>query len=141
MYTLDLPRSQSLLTKYALASVREYSDKTYIEKTESGARYKGKVGSEKIVQLFGDSAAFDYSPYENKMDLVFVDGSHARSYTINDTEAALRMIKSHGVIIWHDYASVWPDVTAVIDEYAAKRGRLTEMKRIEGTTLVVCVTK
>jgi len=28
----------------------------------------------KVTQLFGDSKKFDYTPYLNKMDMVFVDG-------------------------------------------------------------------
>src|SRR3984957_4770475 len=111
VYTLDLPASQIDSTKYKLASVEGYSDITYIKKSESGVRYKGKEGAEKIVQLYGDSGVFDYSPFQKKMDMIFVDGSHAWDYTKNDTEAALSMIAPGGIILWHDYASVWPDVT------------------------------
>lgn len=132
VYTLDLPAEQINLTTYKLATVGEYSDINYVLKAESGARYKQKTGSEKITQLFGDSATFDYSPYAQSMDLVFIDGSHVREYTKNDTEAAFSMIKAGGIILWHDYASVWPDVTAVLDEYGAKG---FDIKHIEGTTL------
>src|ERR1700722_10954667 len=111
VYTLDLPAAQINSTKYKLASAGQWSDATYIQKSESGARYKGKQNAGKISQLYGDSATFDYAPYRENIDLIFVDGSHARDYTKNDTEAALSMLKPGGVILWHDYGSVWPDVT------------------------------
>ncbi len=132
IYTLDLPASQIDSTKYKLATVGEYSDLNYVRKFESGIRYREKEGAEKIVQLFGDSAKFDYSPYAGIMNLIFVDGSHVKEYTQNDTEAALLMIKLGGVILWHDYASVWPDVTTVLEGYESKGLNIVH---IEGSTL------
>jgi predicted O-methyltransferase YrrM len=137
IYTLDLPASQKDSTKYPLTTHGQYSDLTYVNKPESGSRYKGREGSEKIIQLYGDSALFDYSTYKGGMDLIFVDGSHARKYTENDTEVALSMLKPGGIIIWHDYARVWPDVTAVLNEYNSKG---LNVEHIVGTTLAVLRT-
>src|SRR3989344_6174006 len=137
IYTLDLPASQATIMKYPLATTSQYSDMTYINKTGSGARYKGREESKKIIQLYGDSATFDYVPYKEKLDMIFIDGSHAREYTENDTEAALSMVRLGGIILWHDYESVWPDVTAVLDEYAEKNNRCAGMKHIENTSLVI----
>lgn len=65
--------------------------------------YSGTPEQAKITQLFGDSKAFDETPYRGKFDLIFVDGSHAQSYVESDSRKALEMIKKGGTIIWHDY--------------------------------------
>jgi SAM-dependent methyltransferase len=65
--------------------------------------FSGTPEERKIVQLFGDSKDFDESRYAGQFDLVFVDGSHARSYVENDSRKALRIVSPGGVVIWHDY--------------------------------------
>ena len=37
------------------------------------------------------------------MDLIFIDGSHAYSYVMSDSEKAFRMLAPNGIILWHDY--------------------------------------
>ena len=63
----------------------------------------GTAVEPKVQQLFGDSKAFDETPYVSACDLIFVDGSHAYSYVLSDSRKALRMVKPGGVILWHDY--------------------------------------
>jgi predicted O-methyltransferase YrrM len=65
--------------------------------------YNGTAVEPKVHQLFGDSKAFDETPFLNSCDLIFVDGSHAYSYVLSDSRKALRMVKPGGVILWHDY--------------------------------------
>ena len=86
-----------------------------------------------VVQLFGDSATFDWSPYYWRAGLVFVDGSHAYDYVRKDSETASRLVRSRGVVLWHDYG-VWPGVTQAIEELEATR-RLG-LIHIRGTSLV-----
>jgi predicted O-methyltransferase YrrM len=57
----------------------------------------------RIHPLFGDSAAFDFSPYRGKIDLFFVDGAHSYDYVRSDTENGLRCLRPGGVIAWHDF--------------------------------------
>ena len=66
--------------------------------------YSGTPEAERITQLFGDSKAFDETPYEGWADLVFVDGAHAESYVLSDSAKALRIVKPGGLVLWHDYA-------------------------------------
>lgn len=134
VYTLDLPADLATSTKYPLTSIGEHSDMAYIQKPEIGSRYKNKPGAEKIMQLLGDSATFDYAPYEKHMDLVFVDGSHAFDYVVNDTEAALLIARPGGTILWHDYG-IWPAVTKVLENYYEQDKRFANLKQIAGTTL------
>jgi predicted O-methyltransferase YrrM len=97
--------------------------------------YSGTAAEAKITQLFGDSKAFDETPYLDACDLVFVDGSHAYSYVVSDSEKAVRMVRPGGLVLWHDYYAGpdhVPDVHRALGELA---GRLP-LVHLEGTTLV-----
>jgi predicted O-methyltransferase YrrM len=129
VYTLDLPSE----TRTALAIER--SERAFVDKPASGARFHGTEAAQKITQLFGDSATFDFSPY--RADLVFVDASHAYEYVLNDSARALAMLgNSRGVIVWHDYGE-WPGVTRALDELARSDERFRALRWVEGTTLAV----
>ena len=65
--------------------------------------YTGSDVEHKIEQLFGDTKRFDPAPYRGRCDLIFIDGSHAYSYIMNDTRKALDMLAPGGTILWHDY--------------------------------------
>ena len=57
----------------------------------------------KIKVIFTDSLLFDEKKFHNKIDLIFIDGGHTFSVVKNDTEKAFKMIKTKGIILWHDY--------------------------------------
>jgi len=57
----------------------------------------------KIKIIFMNSLKFDEKNLVNKMDLIFIDGGHTFSIIKNDSEKAFKMIKSKGIILWHDY--------------------------------------
>ena len=129
VYTLDLPAESPT----ALAIER--SERAFVDKPVSGARFLGTDAARKITQLFGDSATFDFSPY--RAELVFVDASHSYEYVLNDSARALAIIgDSPGVIVWHDYGE-WPGVTRALDELATSDSRFTNLRWIRGTTLAV----
>jgi predicted O-methyltransferase YrrM len=65
--------------------------------------YSGTGAEQKITQLYGDSKAFDETPYLDSCDLIFVDGSHAYSHVWSDSQKALRMLRPGGILLWHDY--------------------------------------
>ena len=138
-YTLDLPAPETeskMATKLALAT----GDTTYIMKDQSGTRISetSKNGG-KIKQLYGDSAKFDFTPYYGKIDLMFVDGSHSYEYVLSDTEAAYKMVRSGGIILWHDYDSRWwPGVTRALNELQQDE-RFKTMCHIRGTALCIMV--
>jgi predicted O-methyltransferase YrrM len=96
--------------------------------------YTGTPEEAKIKQVFCDSKHFDESPYHGKMDLIFVDGSHAKSYVISDSEKAFRMIRPGGLILWHDYRGRWEtqDVFRVLNEIAKNK----KLVHIQDTSLV-----
>jgi predicted O-methyltransferase YrrM len=56
-----------------------------------------------VTHLFGDSATFDWKPFEQKCDLIFIDGDHATEAVERDTKTALGLRKSSdSILVWHD---------------------------------------
>jgi Methyltransferase domain len=136
VFTLDLPPDD--VAAYALAP----GERQYVDKPRPGARFRAAVppwaaAAQRITQLHGDSATFDWSPYEGKAGLVFVDGSHAYDYVRKDSETALRLIAKDGskggAVLWHDYGR-WEGVTRALDELEAERG--LGLRHVRGTSLV-----
>lgn len=104
------------------------------ESTHTVFLYSNSSVTGKVEQLFGDSKTFDISPWKGRCDLVFVDGSHAYSYVVSDSEKALELVAPGGLVLWHDYAGPRhaPGVYRALNELA----RRLPLVRIEGTTLV-----
>jgi hypothetical protein len=89
----------------------------------------------KVHQLFGDSKAWDDSPFSAQFDLVFVDGSHAYSYVASDTAKALRIVRPGGVVLWHDYLG--PCHTPGVFRFLNELSTQLPLQWIRGTSLVV----
>lgn len=89
IYTLDLPPDANL----------KHADPVLV-----GSAFRGTIESSKICQLYGDSAKFDYTLYEEQMDLVLVDANHSYNSVKLDSETAIRLIRAGGIVIWDDYA-------------------------------------
>jgi len=135
VFTLDLPKSEAANALWAINS----QDMTYVNKDSSGTRFRNTDLERKINLLYGDSAVFDFMPYHNKIDCVLIDGAHSYEYVLNDTRAALKMLRNgKGVILWHDCGPDTPVVTALNDLHAA-HPELQNLRVIEGTTLACCV--
>ncbi len=133
VYTLDLPRSG---IGSASAPIHAHEVR-YADKPESGERYRDTVAAERIIQLYGDSGNFEFTPYYGLIDLVFIDGSHTFEYVINDSLQALKMMKqTGGTILWHDYGR-WDGVTSALNELRNHHRDFASLARLEGTTLAV----
>lgn len=103
IYTLDLPPNASPALELGPsdeANIIPFDRRAY-EDTPEAAR---------IVQRFGDSATFDYSPYRAGCDLVYVDGAHSPEYLRNDTVRAFELVSEHGAVVWDDYWRRLPHV-------------------------------
>lgn len=98
IFTLNLPpKTDKVSLETSLVDVQLSG------KVTSGERFINTAQKNNIEQLWGDSAVFDFSPYNNFIDLVFIDGAHSENYVKNDTQKAMLLIKkSGGIIIWHD---------------------------------------
>ena len=65
--------------------------------------FSGTNVEKKIEVIFKNSLDFQHDNLRNKVDLVFIDAGHTYSVVKNDTEKSFDMLKSNGIIIWHDY--------------------------------------
>lgn len=133
VFTLDLPQTASTTT----AAPLDPSELAYVEKSESGLRYRGTDFESSIVQLYGDSGTFDFSSWYGTVDLVFVDASHAYEYVVNDSLHALRLLGDRGgIVLWHDYGR-WDGVTRALNELRRSERRFAALAHVEDTTLAV----
>lgn len=61
-------------------------------------------GLSNVTHIGHDSQSFDFSPYANSIDLVFVDGDHSFECVRRDTQNAHSLLRDEGsAIVWHDY--------------------------------------
>ena len=135
VYTLDLPKEQMDSTQLPIVP----GERMYIDKEKSGSKYLGTDCEGKITQLYGDSATFDFSPFLNAMDFVFVDGSHSYEYGLSDSEKAIQLLRDgRGVIVWHDYGN-WEGITKALNELRSKGEPFQRLKHIRGTSLVCLI--
>jgi predicted O-methyltransferase YrrM len=103
IFTLDLPKDNA---KPAVRLPTTLMDDLH-SGMEVGEYYFGVTPHASRIQLlFGDSAAFDFSPYHGNIDLFFIDGAHSYDYVRCDTEYALQCVRPGGVIAWHDFGRV-----------------------------------
>ncbi len=100
IYTLDLPPDDPPPDHATDAHIIQRS------RIELGRKFRDTPWAKRITQLFGDSASFDFSPYQRAMDLVYIDGSHSYPYVVSDTHNAMDMIRPGGVLLWDDYGSM-----------------------------------
>jgi len=135
IYTLDLPA-----TSVGEAALKlEEADKKYICKERSGMRFEHTQYSDRIIQLFGDSATFDYSFLKGRMDFVFIDGSHSYEYVLSDSRTALRLLGPNGgTVLWHDYDTpYWPGVTRALNELYTEDPMFGGLRRVQDTSLCI----
>lgn len=132
IYTIDLPEKNIADTKYKVSG----GEKLFIQKDKSGTRFLNTPYAKKIIQLEGDSAVYDFSALFNKVDLVFIDGSHVYEYVKSDTDTALKLLKNgKGIILWHDY-DTWDGVTKYLNELYKSKTEFKNLRRIKNTSIV-----
>lgn len=119
IYTLDLPLDRThinlkndLIEAHQDILTMDIKTKRYFHNVEGGNRIK---------ELYGDSLTFDFSPYYQKVDFVFIDGNHSSFYVKSDSENAFKMLTERGVILWHDYDFIHPAVYKLVNELARTR--------------------
>lgn len=117
VHTLDLPPGRQARLELAGS---DYGHIAYV-RDRPQRLYMGTPEQERIVQHLDDSAQFDFGPFESACDVVYIDGAHSWSYVMNDSEAAFRMVRSRGVVVWDDYQRLLPDVPLYLD-LLAERG-------------------
>jgi predicted O-methyltransferase YrrM len=114
LYTLDVPIGQPPdATAFALHEV----DRQVFRDSSCGEAFQDTAEGERITQLWGDSATFDFSAYAGTIDCVYIDGSHTYEYARSDTASALAMLSPYGAIVWDDYGN-FPGVYRAVLEFA-----------------------
>lgn len=104
---------------------------------EVGARYRRSELAPRVNQLFGDTRQFDFQPYHQSIDFIFVDASHDYDCVLSDARHAIDMLRDgKGVILWHDYET-FPGVTRALDQLRAQDERFASLVHIENTTLAM----
>jgi len=103
---------------------------------DTGEAFRNTAESKRITQLYGDSQTFDFSPWYNKCDFVWVDGCHDYRHVICDSLNAFKLCRPGGWIAWHDYRHTawWSGVTRCVCEMHKSYPGLVHIK---GTTIVV----
>ena len=131
IYTLNLPPDTDDVELQTSDVDVELSKKVI-----SGEQFLNTSVEKKITQLWGDSAKFDFSVYQNKLDLVFIDGAHSEHYVESDTSNAIKLIKPDGgIILWHD-AHLYG-----VKDYFIKRYKNMPVYFIRNTSLAIMKIK
>lgn len=99
---------------------------------------------ENVVHIGHDSKTFDYRPYLETCDLVFIDGDHSYEGVRSDTENAFRLLRDdRSVIVWHDYMRtaetdiVWGMFAGLLD--GAPEGAARHIYHVSNTLCAVYI--
>lgn len=119
VYTLDLPdnRGDIVLKNDWTEAHKDIKNMD----AESVRLFRADPKVKNIVELYGDSASFDFSPWWGRVDFVFIDANHSYEYVKKDSENAFKMISDRGVIVWHDFDFIHPGVYKFIKQLAKSR--------------------
>lgn len=86
-----------------------------------GRFYLDKHLGNRVCQIYCDSRQWDISNYPaHFFDSVLIDGGHNEDAVTNDTSKALAVLRSGGLILWHDFC---PDRNA-LEQLESPRGVL-----------------
>ena len=100
--------------------VHYLEDTPYTRHFKPGQHFHGLPEQERITQVYGDSLKFDFTPYHDQFDLIFVDAEHEYVPGMSDSKNAFKMLKkAKGVIVWDDY-STWPGLKQALEELSAE---------------------
>ncbi|NEO71896.1 class I SAM-dependent methyltransferase [Moorena sp. SIO3H5] len=83
--------------------------------------FEGRPTANRIKQIKEDTANLSAKDFQNKFDLIFIDGSHSFAYVENDTKLALSVANEQAIILWHDYGK--PAHWAGVIEYLHRSSR------------------
>jgi hypothetical protein len=96
--------------------------------------FMGSSVESKIQSLTGDSTTFDFSRWDNSIDLVLIDGGHDYATVKSDTGNALRIASKDtpSCVLWHDYLNRdYSGLTYFLDELSQQH----QLVHIEDTML------
>jgi precorrin-6B methylase 2 len=92
--------------------------------SKSSLDFLGSPVERKVKTLTGNSTIFDFSAWNESIDLIFIDGGHDLSTVKSDSENALRMACKNkpSCILWHDYRNPrYSGLTYYLDELSQQQ--------------------
>jgi len=115
-----------------------------------GWRYREAGFGSRVHQILCDSRDFDSSAFgQSFFDSILIDGGHQADVVANDTNKAIPLLRSGGIMIWHDFC---PDietlrrneaprgvVRAVIDNFSTWNSSFSKLFWIRPSWLLVGV--
>jgi len=128
IFTIDLPQDSVNNT-----SLRLHPWDEQFVSIDAKGRYAKSF--EKVSFISGDSASNNTYNGVSGAEFIFIDGSHAYEYVVNDSLRAREIAADKAIIIWHDYNTSWYEVTYALDYLFAKDATFKSLKAIEGTSL------
>jgi len=132
VWTIDLP---DVVDTDAVSSL-DSSDRTLVDRSRNrvGEAFAGHSQANRIVQIRENSLTVDLKKHiRGSAEMVFVDGGHSFEIVKRDSENALAVLSSTGVVVWDDYWWFYPDVVRYLNSLSRKLC----LSRIEGTNLVI----
>jgi predicted O-methyltransferase YrrM len=84
-----------------------------------GRIYREKGLGNRVCQIYCDSREWDPTNYPaDFFDSVLIDGGHQPEVVVNDAQKALRVLRSGGLVMWHDFCPL-PEIRS---EFETVRG-------------------
>jgi hypothetical protein len=132
VYTLDLDE-QSLKTVQQADYDRPLTD-IHMQEQDKLA-FLGSSCETKITRLYGDSNEFDFSPFQGRMDMVYVDGGHDLRTLTSDTRNAFNILSNDhpACIAWHDFGN---RICPAVGPYLLELSKAKQLFHVEETMMV-----
>jgi hypothetical protein len=136
VWTLDLQEDAADATRFQLLKV----DRDIVKKGPRGSPPAGWYAArtpeaDQIIQLFGDSAGFDFSGVHLPLDFAFIDGAHSYEYVMLDSINVLLRMRPGGLVVWDDYLHYWSGLIRALGEI----NTLLPISHLAGTGLAVAI--
>jgi Methyltransferase domain len=127
IYTVDIGRNIDAASNLAGTNYPDY--------VPGEAFLHDPAMRDRIELIVGDSRVVDFSTLYGTMGMVIVDGGHSYEVAKSDTENALCLVRSGGIIVWDDYGEFWAGVKRAVDELIAPH----RLMRFENEGIVLCM--
>lgn len=129
---IEIGTSLGLVTATIAANAPEGTEIHTIDQSGDeriGSFFRSRPERMKIKQHVSLSTHFDFRPFANSVDLMFIDGSHEFEDVCRDSENAFNVLTERGVVIWHDVNPYFPGVMKALEACA----HADEIYRVQGT--------
>ena len=105
----------SSLTTVDIIDINNEQDKHWLNfgSTESPLSMLKKLSCEKYVKFVQTTSLNFFAEYDNKFDLIFLDGNHFYTNVYQEIPLALSALEQGGLILFHDYYPNFKPISGV----------------------------